>query len=75
MRKGWLIPLILVVVIGVMGFGLTGEKAQKVQKISREPVAAERLGCELEACNPLREEQYPATDFIVSASSASVGTE
>lgn len=59
MRKGWLIPLILVVVIGVMGFGLTGEKAQKVQKISREPVAAERLGCELEACNPLREEQYP----------------
>lgn len=59
MRKGWLIPLILVVVIGVMGFGLTGEKAQKVQKISRKPVASERPGCELETCNPLQEERYP----------------
>lgn len=59
MRKGWLIPLILVVVIGVMGFGLTGEKAQKVRKITREPGRAENIGCDLEACNPLREEQYP----------------
>lgn len=59
MRKGWLIPLILVVVIGVMGFGLTGEKAQKVRKITREPGRAENIGCDLEACNPLREERYP----------------
>lgn len=58
MKKGWLIPLILVLVIGIMGFGLTEEEAQKVQKMNRKAVRTQNLGCEVSLFNPLREEAY-----------------
>lgn len=64
MKRRWLIPLMLIGVIGILGFGLTGGGAQKVQKMNHEAVRAENPGCEVEALNPLREERYSG---IVSA--------
>ncbi len=59
MKKQWLVPLLLAVVAGAAGFGLTGEKAQKVQKINLEAGETENVGCEAMSLNPLRLEAYP----------------
>lgn len=55
MKKGWIALLLLVAVTGIAGFGLTGGKAQKVQKINRDTVETINPGSRAEALNPLRE--------------------
>lgn len=59
MKKGWFAMLLLVVAAGIVGFGLTGEKAQKVQKINQDTVRVINPGSRSEALNPLREDAYP----------------
>lgn len=67
MKRRWLIPLLLIVVVGVAGFGLTGEKAQEVQKMSAKASRAENIGCRTMELNPLREEAYPELSEVVRA--------
>lgn len=59
MKKRWLVPMLLVLVVGAVGFGLTGEKAHEVHKMSVRAAKGENLGCEAMAMNPLREDSYP----------------
>ena len=61
--KRWgfiLILFLLVLIVGVLGFGLTGEKEKKVQKtehfVSSEKVVLVNGGCENMQTNPLKEE-------------------
>ena len=61
--KRWgFIPILflLVLIVGVLGFGLTGEKEKKVQKtehfVSSEKVVLVNGGCENMQTNPLKEE-------------------
>lgn len=75
MKKGWLIPLILVMIVGVMGFGLTGEEAHKVQKISRKAVRTSNHGCEVMIMNPLREEAYSEVARIVKTYYRQIGAD
>lgn len=65
MKKTWLIPLLLAALAGIVGFGLTGEKAQKVQKINRGSVGTMNPGCKEEALNPLRKDAYPLVSRTV----------
>ncbi|MEY8509207.1 hypothetical protein AALA78_13430 [Lachnospiraceae bacterium 42-17] len=59
MKKGWLALLLLVAVTGIVGFGLTGGKAQKVQRINQDTVRTVNPGSREQALNPLRENVYP----------------
>lgn len=60
-RKFFLVLTIAVLAIGTVGFGFTGEKAQKikVQKIEEKAVRQKNIGCDKEELNPLRKETYP----------------
>lgn len=73
MKRRWLIPLLLVVVIGVAGFGLTGEKAQEVQKMNAKTARAGNIGYEMMELNPLREEAYPGLSEVVREHYAQLG--
>lgn len=59
MKKRWLVPMLLLFAAGVVGFGLTGEKAQEVHKISVRQARQENVGCGTMILNPLREESCP----------------
>lgn len=51
--------MLLVLVVGAAGFGLTGEKAHEVHKMSVRAAREENPGCEAMVLNPLREDSYP----------------
>lgn len=61
MKKRWLVPLLFVITAGVVGFGFTEEKAQKVQKMNYkyQTVRAVNPGSRAAALNPLRKDAYP----------------
>jgi len=75
MKGKWLVPLLLVVAIGAAGFGLTGEKAQKVQKINMETDKTANIGCGAMGLNPLRCEVYPELTEAVKEYYAQKGRE
>ena len=74
MKKRRMIPLLLVIAAGVLGFGLTGEKAQEVQK-RNAPAETENIGCRAQAMNPLREEAYPELSETVRTYYGGLGDE
>ncbi|MEZ3437093.1 MAG: hypothetical protein K1W34_21300 [Lachnospiraceae bacterium] len=55
MKKGWIALLLLAAVTGIAGFGFTGGKAQKAQKINWDTVETINPGSQAEILNPLRE--------------------
>lgn len=57
MKRRKLVPFLLVLVVGAVGFSLTGEKAQEVQKINAVKAKAENIGCVREELNLLREDR------------------
>lgn len=74
MKKGWLALLLLVAVTGIVGFGLTGGKAQKVQRINQDTVRTVNPGCRTQALNPLRENAYPELTEAVQEYYRQLGT-
>ena len=75
MKKRWLVPLALVLIAGIAGFGLTREKAQEVQRINAKSDRVENIGSRTKSLNPLREEAYPGLSEIVRDYYASAGKE
>ena len=75
MKKRWLVPLALVLIAGIAGFGLTIEKAQEVQRINAKSDRVENIGSRTKSLNPLREEAYPGLSEIVRDYYASAGKE
>lgn len=65
MRKKCIVSWLLAFVVVVVGFGLTGEKAQEVQKINAQTIEVGNIGCEVMELNPLLEEQNPELSQVV----------
>ncbi len=75
MKKRWLVPLALVFIAGIAGFGLTKEKAQEVQRINAKSERIENIGSRTKSLNPLREEAYPGLSETVRQYYAGAGRE
>lgn len=73
MKKIWLVPLALVFVAGIAGFGFTREKAQEVQRINAKSERVENIGSRTKSLNPLREEAYPGLSEAVREYYAGAG--
>lgn len=56
MKKKWILALLLIFVVGALGYGHTEEEAQNVQKINADGVSIRNLGYETMQLNPLNEE-------------------
>lgn len=59
--------MLLVLVLGVVGFNLTEEKVQKAQKTSSQDIKAENKGYDSIETNPLRLEEYPEVTDVVKS--------
>lgn len=65
MKRRWILSLLLVLSVGAVGYGLTGEETQKVRKTSAEKIRIEYMTCEMMGMNPLCEEEYPEVSEAV----------
>lgn len=73
MKKRWFVPLLFVVALGVVGFGLTGEKAQEVQKMNETSVRVVNTGCDTAELNPLLKEAYPGISRMIRQNYSDAG--
>lgn len=65
--------MVLVLALGVVGFSLTEEKAQKAQKTSLQDTKTENKGYDKIEINPLRLNEYPEVTEVVTSYYARLG--
>ncbi len=73
MKKRWFVPLLFVVALGIVGFGLTGEKAQEVQKMNEASERVVNTGCDTAELNPLLKEAYPGISRMIRRNYSDAG--
>lgn len=58
--------MLLIFTVGAAGFGLTREKTQKAQKTNTEKLQVKNEGCNQMETNPLRSEEEPKINEIIT---------